>query len=414
MPQWSDYRTGERIKILRGRDITQEQLAEATGLSLPTIRAAEQDRRMSLPTLLKIARALSVDTSVVLGQQAPRRAMGSDDRATLRELSISVHDTSSGYLHGDIEPVPLNALKAVMKHAWRLYWQGSYGELGAILGPLLRDAAVTAEASEGALAEGALGCLSDAYQAAACTANLLGARDLAYASVGHARAAALRVGDPLRTARVDAARSWIYLRDGRLDHSLSVAEAAARSIEPRYSDQEPERLTTYGNLLNRCAVTAARAEHEGATSDFLSQLHAVGARLGSERDYHGARFGPQTATTQAVGIKVTLGDPGSALTLINSVSGSDLGKLAEVSRNRYMLDVALAQTDAKMYDKALDTLETVMHGAPEWARHQALPSVIVQRIGKASTARLRRISKMIGVKAFPSNGFAPPTAKTAL
>ncbi|MFE0771936.1 helix-turn-helix domain-containing protein [Streptomyces sp. NPDC058861] len=414
MPHWSDYSTGERIKILRGRDLTQEQLAHATGLSLPTIRAAEQDRRLSLPSLLRIASALNVDTSVVLGQQAPRRAMGTDDRATLRALSLSVHDTSSGYLPDTVEPVPLDALKAAMEHAWGLYWAGSYSELGAVLGPLLRDAAVTAEASEGTAAEEALGCLSDGYQAAACTANLLGARDLAYASVGHARAAALQAGDPLRTARVDAARSWIYLRDGRLDHSLAVAEKAALSIEPRYSDQTVERLTTYGNLLNRCAVTAARIEDEDATGDFLSQLHAVGARLGREQDVHGARFGPQTATTQAVGIKVTLGDSGNALTLIRSVSNDDLLQLSEVSRNRYMLDVALAQTDAKMYDKALDTLEEVIHGAPEWARHQALPAVIVQRIGSASTSRLRRVSKMIGVKALPSDGFAPPTTKTAL
>ncbi|MGA6169077.1 helix-turn-helix domain-containing protein [Streptomyces sp. NPDC012600] len=414
MPKWSDYSNGERIKILRGRDLTQEQLSHATGLSLPTIRMAEQDRRMSLPSLLKIASALNVDTSVVLGQQAPRRAMGTDDRATLRALSLSVHDTSSGYLPDSVVPVSVDELKSATQHAWSLYWAGAYSELGAVLGPLLRDAAATAEASEGTAAEDALGCLSDGYQAAACTANLLGARDLAYASVGHARAAALQAGDPLRTARVDAARSWIYLRDGRLDHSLAVAEKAALSIEPRYSDQTVERLTTYGNLLNRCAVTAARIEDEDATGDFLSQLHAVGARLGREQDVHGAHFGPQTATTQAVGIKVTLGDSGKALTLIRSVSAEDLLQLSEVSRNRYMLDVALAQTDAKLYDKALDTLEEVMQGAPEWARHQALPAVIVQRIGKASTSRLRRVSKMIGVKALPSDGFSPATTRTAL
>ncbi|MCY0923289.1 MULTISPECIES: helix-turn-helix domain-containing protein [Streptomyces] len=414
MPQWSDYSTGERIKILRGKHISQQQLANMTELSLPTIRAAEQGRRLSLPTLLKIANALSVDTSVVLGQQAPRRSMEPSDRTTLRFISSSVHDTAAGYLPADAEAVDVAELSAATKKAWSLYWSGNYQELGAILGPLLRDAAVTAQVLDGDAAHPVHGFLSDGYQIAACVANLFGARDLAYSSIGHSRNAALASGDALRTARVDSARSWVYLRDGRLQRSMAVAEEAATAIEPRYSDHSPERLTVYGNLLNHCAVTAARLEDEVRTGDFLSQLHAVGARLGRERDFHGARFGPHTATTQAVGINVTIGKPGKALQLIESVKPSHLDGLADAARNRYRLDVALAQADAKLYDKALDTLEDVLHDAPQWSRHQALPAVIVQKIGSASTARLRRVSKMIGVPAVPIDGFAPATAKTAL
>ncbi|GAB2994225.1 hypothetical protein GCM10023080_070790 [Streptomyces pseudoechinosporeus] len=69
-----------------------------TGLSLPTVQQAEQDRRLTLPTLLKISDALGVDTSVILGQQAPRRAMQHEDRAMLRALSRAVHDTWEGIL----------------------------------------------------------------------------------------------------------------------------------------------------------------------------------------------------------------------------------------------------------------------------------------------------------------------------
>ncbi|MFF4701127.1 helix-turn-helix domain-containing protein [Streptomyces chattanoogensis] len=414
MAQWSDYSTGERIKILRGKHISQQQLANKTGLSLPTIRAAEQNRRISLPTLLKIANALSVDTSVVLGQQAPRRSMEPDDRTTLRYISSSVHDTAAGFFPSDAEPVPVGDLSRATDKAWSLYWSGDYQELGAILGPLLRDAAVTAQSLDGDAAHSVLGFLSDGYQIAACVANLFGARDLAYSSIGHSRSAALAAGDPLRTARVDSARSWVYLRDGRLQRSMEVAEAAAGEIEPRYSDQSAEQLTVYGNLLNHCAVTAARLEDESRTGDFLSRLHAVGARLGHERDFHGARFGPHTATTQAVGINVTIGKPGKALKLIESVKPAHLTGLADAARNRYQLDVAMAQADAKLYDAALDTLEGVLHHSPQWSRHQALPAVIVQKIGNASTARLRRVSELIGVPAIPLDGYAPATVKTAL
>ncbi|GAA2919674.1 hypothetical protein GCM10020221_14930 [Streptomyces thioluteus] len=90
--RWSDYSNGQRIKILRGKQLSQQELANQTGLSMPTIRAAEQDRRMSLSTLVKIANALGVDASIILGQQAPRRAMETDDRKTLRAISLCVHE----------------------------------------------------------------------------------------------------------------------------------------------------------------------------------------------------------------------------------------------------------------------------------------------------------------------------------
>ncbi|WP_227025106.1 hypothetical protein [Streptomyces tsukubensis] len=89
--------------------------------------------------------------------------------------------------------------------------------------------------------------------------------------------------------------------------------------------------------------------------------------------------------------------------------------LSGAARNRYAMDKAMAQADAKMFDASLDTLEEALVAAPEWARHQALPSVIVQKIGHASTSRLRRVSKLIGAPPGGTAGsFMPATSKTAL
>ncbi|WP_189971496.1 helix-turn-helix domain-containing protein [Streptomyces violascens] len=412
MTQWAEYSTGERIKILRA-DIRQTELAEKTALSVVTIQKAEQDKALTLPTLLKIADALSVDASVILGQQAPRRAMDQASRAMLRTLGRTVHDTAARVLPDDIEPSPVAELQRAVRRAWDLYWGGEYIELGAVLVPLLKEAAAALHASPvGGEAE-ALAVLSDANQIAGCAANLLGARDLAYAAVGHARVAATRAGDPLRSARVDSAYSWVYLRDGRLSDSLSLAQRAADEVEPRYSDTAPERLAVYGNLLTHCAVTSARLDAADRAGEFLSQMHAVGARLGREHDFHGARFGPQTAATQAVGVNVTVGETGKALTLIDSIHERALGGLAAAARNRYRLDVAMAQADASMWDASLDTLEGVLTGAPQWARHQALPGVIVEKIGHASTSRLRRVAALVGTRPVVG-GFDTATAKTVL
>jgi transcriptional regulator with XRE-family HTH domain len=410
MPQWSDYSNGERIKILRGAEITQADLASRTGLSIDTIQSAEQDRRLSLPSLLKIAAALGVDTSVILGQQAPRRALRQEDRTMMRDLSHAVHDTAAG-IAPNVEAPTLAELAKIVRQGWELYWKGQYAEAGSLAAPLLRSAAARLREQPADEQAEAWGIVSDAYRICGYVANLMGVRDLAYASIGHAQHAAAQAGDDLRQALVTSGRSWVYLRDARLPEALELAEQAALDIEPRFSKATPEQLTVYGSHVNFAAVVASRMGDKDRAADYLSQSHATGARMGREVRAHGTLFGPVSATTQAVGINVSLGQTGKALALIDSIH--DTGDLSEAAQHRYELDKAMAQADARMWDASLDTLESALRSAPHWARHQALPQVIVSKVGRASTARLRRVSKLIGATPGMS-GFPTATAKNAL
>ena len=86
-------------------------------------------------------------------------------------------------------------------------------------------------------------------------------------------------------------------------------------------------------------------------------------------------------------MNVSLGQTGKVLTLIDSIH--DTAQLSEAAQHRYQLDKAMAQADAKMWDTSLDTLESALRSAPHGALHQALPRVIVPKVGRASTARLR-------------------------
>lgn len=410
MPQWSDYSNGERIKILRGAEITQGDLAEMTGLTVHTIQSAEQDKRLSLPTLLKIAASLGVDTSVILGQQEPRRALRQEDRTMMRDLSHAVHDTAAG-IAPNVEAPTITELAKITRQGWELYWKGRYAEAGSLAAPLLRSAAARLrEQPVGEQAE-AWGLVSDAYRICGYVANLMGVRDLAYASIGHAQHAAAQASDDLRQALVTSGRSWVYLRDARLQEALELAEQSALDIEPRFSKATPEQLTVYGSHINFAAVVASRMGDKDRAADYLSQSHATGARMGREVRAHGTLFGPVSATTQAVGINVSLGQTGKALALIDSIH--DTGQLSEAAQHRYELDKAMAQADAKMWDASLDTLEGALRSAPQWARHQALPQVIVSKVGRASTARLRRVSKLIGASPGMA-GFPVATAKNAL
>ncbi|MFF3554294.1 helix-turn-helix domain-containing protein [Streptomyces tsukubensis] len=413
MARWSDYTTGQRIKILRGKTLRQTDLAELTGLSLPTVQQAEQDKRLTLQTLLLIANALGTDTSVLLGQQGPRRGMEQDDRATVKALARAVHDTSAGLFPDNVTAPPLPGLAETAKQCWDLYWDGKYVAAGAVAGQLIQEAGARLhEQPDGERAE-AWRLLSDAYRLAAYVANLMGSRDLAYAAIGHAQFAAAHADDGLSSALVMSGRAWIYLRDARLTDSLALAEKAANDIEPRFSRATTGELVAYGSHINFAAVVASRVGDEGLVGDYLSQSHAAGARMGREERAHGTVFGPVTASTQAVGIKVALGRTGEALGLIADINPQHEAALSGAARSRYAMDKAMAQAEAKMWDASLDTLEQALLDHPVWARHQALPAVIVEKVGRASTARLQRVSKLVATG--PEGiGFAPPKAKKTL
>lgn len=388
--KWNEHTTGQRIKLLRGA-VTQEELAENAGLSIATVRKAEQDRgHISLPTLLRLAHALGADISVIVGQQAPRRAMLADDRTTLRELSRTVHDTAAG-IGTDREPVDFAGDLAA---GWDAYRAGRIAVAGQFAASCVRDAATALAAASEERRMAARGVLADAYRLAAYVANQLGARDLAYAAIGHSADQARAGGDPVREACVASGRSWVYLRDARLDDAEHSAAFSYSSIEPTYSDRDPVRLATYGWHVTFAAVVAARQGSTAAAEDLLSQGFAVAARLGRDVMVNGTAFGPAAVAAQAVGIAVSTGKAGKALRIAREVH--DWSSLHQAARNRLQLDIALAQCDTRQYDTCLDTLLTVCTQQPDWVRHQTLPGVIAQRAGYATTSRSRKVAKIIG------------------
>ncbi|MFJ6217277.1 helix-turn-helix domain-containing protein [Streptomyces sp. NPDC092296] len=397
MTQWSDRTTGERVKLLRGERLTQEGLAAAAGLSVGTIRKLEQGGNLSLPSLLRVANALGTDVSVMVGQQAPRRGMDLDERSALRAVSAAVHASAMGDV-GDVEPGSVEELRKVARRADEAFWKGAYVELGAILSRLLPEARGLRDSLTGAEQTRAAQVLADAYQTSATMANILGARDLGYAAIAYGRQVASQVGDDLRDAHLAASLSWIYLRDGHTTRGVQAAERAAAAVEPRMSDSDPDRLSVYGQLVTNAAVAASRGGASAETArDYLSQAHAVAARIGREhaRGQQGQPFGPSYAATQALSVALALGDAGQALRLIGTTTLDRDMPLS--TRARWKLDVALIRTETRQWDAATSELEEVCAMAPTWVRHQALPGVIVGRLADVSVTKVRKVAAAAGV-----------------
>ncbi|MFD4767548.1 helix-turn-helix domain-containing protein [Streptomyces niveus] len=389
--QWSEYTTAERLKALRN-GMTQEQLAEAAEVSVGVVRKLERGGTASLPSLLAIASALGTDIAVLFGQQEPRRSMDRDERAALRTLSAATHDAAIGF-SSDAEPGTVDELRAVVQHADAAYWSGRYTELGALLGALLPEARARYDAAAAHEKSAAAGVLADTFQTAGMAANVWGSRDLAYAALTYGRQIAVQAGDDLRDAHLAATTSWVNLRDGRTAQGFSLAAAQAERIEPKMSEHDPDRLSVYGQLVTNAAVAASRGGSSPETArEYLSQAHAVGARLGGEhaRGEHAQPYGPLYAATQAMSIAVALGDTPGALRLMDTVRLDDTVPLA--TRARYGLDVALTHVECQRWERAADTLEAVCAMAPGWVQHQMLPGAIISRLAGLPVSRLRGLA----------------------
>ncbi|MFI1016373.1 helix-turn-helix domain-containing protein [Streptomyces sp. NPDC020965] len=396
---WADLTNGERIKHLRGSDLTQQGLAEASGLSYATVQKAEQDRgELSIGSLLKLASALNTDVAVLLGQQAPRRGMGQSERAALRQLSDAVHESALGEWEGIDDPSSVDELGCARDLAWSAYWASDTARMSTLAAKVLMEGQARYITAMGAERERLGVILASTYRVAASCANGFGQRDLALSSLTSAKHLATKAGDPVMAALLDSTLSWVYLRSANLPRAVAVAERAALAIEPSFSKAPRPRLLAYGRLMISAAVAASRSENESAADDYISQAHAAAARLGSDEKLYGTSFGPTAAKTEAVGIHVALKDYGRALKLANHPDMKTLPKaMSKVARNRYRLDVALAQCAAGLHDAAERTLIEVALDAPDWVKHQALPSVIGKRLAKVSTARVRSLSELIGV-----------------
>lgn len=395
MVAWTEYTTGERIKVLRG-SMTQQALSEAAGVSVHLVQKAEQGRSISLPYLMRLANALGSDVSVLLGEQAPRRAVTRDEREAVRSIGVATHEAAAGRV-SDIEPGDLADLTESFNRIWAEYWSGRYQSLGVALPAILRESAAIYQGATGRDRTESAGLLADALQLSAHFANNFGVRDLAYAAVGYATRIVPDSSDELRAARLEAVLSWVYLRDGKPEKAMRIAGDAAARIEPRYSDGDQKQIAVYGNLMTNAAVAASRGGGSNDDArDYMSQAHAAAARAHGESAPYGAVFGPGAAVTQALSVAIALGDHSQATKLIDR-PGFDLSSVLPSSQARYLLDVALVRAEAGKWDQAITALHQAHEAAPSFTRTQAIASEVVRRIGDASATKVRRLSALIGV-----------------
>jgi transcriptional regulator with XRE-family HTH domain len=239
---------GEQLRTLRGqRGLTQEALAERSGISVDLIKKLEQGQRESarLTTLVALADALDAPLSQLLGRR-PRLDGGSDrlvlglrDAVLSPQLLPVFDDDERG------EATPVDQLWQTVRRSWRLYWDGHFVELARALPGLITEARV----AQRALGTVAAGPLAQAYQLTADLLVHLGREDLAALGAERGIAAAAAGDDELQWATLHGSYAWALLMQARYEGAEQVAIRIAERIEPRFC--QPDRALTAARDVRR-------------------------------------------------------------------------------------------------------------------------------------------------------------------
>ena len=371
---------GDRLRrIRRERGMTQEELADASGISRDLISMLERGSRSSarLSTVAALANALDCEVSELVDR---RDRLGRDrDGGSVLAIRDALLNASllpgidEAYDGG--EPTPLNEVKEHVDAGWRRYWVGAFGELTSVLPGLIGEARMT-HAAVGARAAQALAL---AYELAANLMTQLGRTDLAAIAAERAIAVAYTGDDPLLWASMHTSYARVLLHQGRHHEAEELVTSMARRIEPSFTDGDLE-IGVWGNLLLTAVAPTVAQERDPA--EYLSLARAGAERVGRWVPIFRASFGPALVSMQATYGYSILKQPGKALDVARRIRP---GELQGIYWGAHLMDIAQAHADAGHRRSAVTTLLQAREVSPVWFRHQRVARTVVEEIRERET-----------------------------
>ncbi|WP_326649115.1 helix-turn-helix domain-containing protein [Streptomyces sp. NBC_01750] len=396
---------GDRLARLRRlADLTQEGLAERSGVSVDVVRKLEQRRKHSarLPTLHALSRGLGVELTALLGDPPGVPSNGDADPPQL----VAVRRAISPPLFAPppepngAERLSLALLRREIADGWTLYHDAEFGRLMEVLPGIIADARFTAavgNTDERAAGQAALG---KALQLGGHLAIRLGKTDLALSALERAMNAASDSSDPLLAPMISNSVAWNYQRQNRLDDAEHLAVYAADGVEKQHG-QTAEGLRVWGGLIMSAATSAARSGDYDTANDMMTTAENATRRLATLPAPADSKmvsvFSRSSVRIERVRLAVQHARPEEALSL---AKGMRLSADTPPSwRTWLLLDVARAHADLGNAEGAVKALERLRQIAPAWMRHHTLAVAIVSDLwaGPSRPPGLRKLAEFLGV-----------------
>ncbi|MET3984143.1 helix-turn-helix domain-containing protein [Streptomyces sp. PvR034] len=396
---------GDRTARLRRlADLTQEGLAERSGVSVDVIRKLEQRRKHSsrLPTLHSLAKGLGVELTALLGDPPAVPSSGEADppqlvavrRAIMPPLFAPPAEPTG------VERLSLPLLRAELAEGWTLYHAAEFGRLMDVLPGIIADARLLSAVGSTDQRAAGQAALGKALQLGGHLAIRLGKTDLALAALERAYAAAGNSSDPLLAPMVSNSVAWAYQRQARLDDARNLAVHAADGVEREHAGTS-EGVRVWGGLLMSAATSYARSDDYDTANLMMRTAERAADRLAKLPPPVDGRlvsvFSRSSVRIERVRLAVQHERPGEALTLAKGIRLS--ADTPPSWRTWLLLDVARAYTDVGDAEGAVKALEALRRVAPAWMRHHTLAVAIVSDLwaGSARPVGLRKLAQFLGV-----------------
>jgi transcriptional regulator with XRE-family HTH domain len=352
---------GDRLKSVRKRrGLTQQELADQSGVSISLIRKIEQGEKsdVRLETLRKLAVGLRVRTSDL---QTRRDAEYAD--AATDDLWEPVRRALVGQFEqlAD-EPVTLDGVRAAFEELRPLMGTHQYRTIASSLPALLRDADQLDEQDGRIIRARILGM-----------AGWLLVQNRQFDTAEDTLARAIdSAGDHLDAAAAANTLVWAYLRQGRLTDAERLAIEWADRIEPRFSRATTHELALWGRLWLYAANASIRDNQPGRAEDAMSLARSAAYRIGREvlSDHQTVRtYGPVTVGHIAAETAIIAEQPDRALAIAERTPPTTLQPVS-AGRLRHRLDVACAHAQMRNHSTAVERLAELRQSAPEWLAQQ--------------------------------------------
>ncbi|MEU5630944.1 helix-turn-helix domain-containing protein [Streptomyces rishiriensis] len=401
-------------KYRRTAGLNQEQLAEASDLSLSTVRKVEQGGHVSMDTLAALAGALGVSTSDLFASEAPESVVGTQDEvnrrylAELRRALMPPIGLAAPLLEPGEAEEP-SAIRQGVQDSHALYQADRYGAVAKRLPSLLRSSEAAVSVFEGEEQQRAMVARAHSLLLAGKYLTQVRQYDMAYYALAEAIRLARETGRTQLAATGVVGLCWLLLRQDRFDESEQLAAQTAAEIEPRMSQASPAQLAVWGELWLRVAAAARRNNRPDVAKHARRMAATAGGAL--EREHtefptHWSAFGPVTAEAKAVEDLALAGDARGVLRRADegplSVKAiKNFGRLSTNNWGRHRLDVSRAHALLGSHQDAMDELVNLRETADVWLTHQPLARRVMTDILKTRkrtlTEDMRSMAAHLGI-----------------
>lgn len=260
------------------------------------------------------------------------------------------------------------ALAAQARRARADYQACQYGQLLGYLPGLLGTLAAAAATASGDGRQHLHELSADTEQVAAGVLLKLGDRPLASLAADRAMRAAAASGNPVAIGAAARSVTHAMMDSGHRAAAADVAVARAGELDQATRLRTPESAATYGALLLRGAVAAARDEDPDRARELLGEAARAAQAIRPEDagNVRGTAFSTTNVRLHEVSVAVILGDSGAALSAARAVNPAAV--TVTERRASYFIDVGRAQFGRGRYGHAYLALRAADETAPEEVR----------------------------------------------